>query len=831
MSTIADPLARLLKKHRIVFWYDAEQEFRGEFENLELAGIEKREIANNEFALKHHILREKPESRFLLYHEGPEPEKIRNWLLDVQLAHSEFRTDQASMHLGDLGLGTEFTELVGEHLEFFQSNQRKGCLKGMLRERDTARAIRMKMLAVCADSEPRLDVILERLLEEQAADKQEKIELIERSGLESFLWEQVEKQYGYRSEKQSVRDFVIELFRSCYGREVGQPYSMGSEAVIFLKRWKDSIRHVSSFEKLSAECAEIIGVKQDLQERDYTTLMEMDYFRLVDMKIISDLVQATTKRTISAGECALAVRNRRQSHWYPELLHFYEAVEFGSVFLYELEKMDLAVDSFYGGVQKYSSSWYRIDQLYRKYVYHEKEANSPTLLAGLTKQIEKLYTNNYLMKVNDSWQVQVDGCSSWSTSLIPMQNSFFSRWVEPFCSKKKKLYVIISDGLRYEIGEELLRQIRSEDRYEAELEPMVSMLPSYTQLGMAALLPGKELTISDKEHSGVLLDNAPTSGTANRDKILGSTVPGGAAAIKAEEFLDMSRDDCRELMRGNSVLYIYHNRIDYTGDKLASEGRVFEAVEDTLKELVKIIKKLAANNGTNMIVTSDHGFIYQDTKLDESDFSSADAHGEAIYNQDRRFVLGKGLQEHDSLRHFTANQLGLAGDVEAQISKSINRMRLKGSGSRYVHGGASLQEVVIPVVKINKKRKSDVSCVEVDIISSGSTVITSGQLTVAFYQTEPVTGKILPRALRAGIYTKDGELISDCHELLFDFISAEPRERERKMRFLLNRKADEVNGQTVLLRLEEKIPGTAQYKEYKTVSYTVQRSFTTDFDF
>ena len=43
--------------------------------------------------------------------------------------------------------------------------------------------------------------------------------------------------------------------------------------------------------------------------------------------------------------------------------------------------------------------------------------------------------------------------------------------------------------MRYEIGDELLSLIRQEDRYSAELEPALSMLPSYTQLGMAALLP------------------------------------------------------------------------------------------------------------------------------------------------------------------------------------------------------------------------------------------------------------------------------------------------------------------------------------------------------
>ena len=62
--------------------------------------------------------------------------------------------------------------------------------------------------------------------------------------------------------------------------------------------------------------------------------------------------------------------------------------------------------------------------------------------------------------------------------------------------------------------------------------------------------------------------------------------------------------------------------------------------------------------------------------------------------------------------------MGLDGDIEILIPKSINRLRLKGSGSRFVHGGASLQEVVIPVLRINKKRQSDIDAVEVEILRS-----------------------------------------------------------------------------------------------------------------
>ena len=142
-----------------------------------------------------------------------------------------------------------------------------------------------------------------------------------------------------------------------------------------------------------------------------------------------------------------------------------------------------------------------------------------------------------------------------------------------------------------------------------------------------------------------------------------------------------------------------------------------------------------------------------------------------------------------------------------------------------------MQEVIIPVISINKKRQSDIAFVEVDILRGGTNVITSGQLSVTLYQTEPVTDKIRPRRLKAGIYTEDGTLISDKHDLILDLTSENPRERELKLRFVLTQEADAANNQEVLLKLEEPEDGSNQYRKYKELRYTVRRSFTSDFDF
>jgi len=411
-----------------------------------------------------------------------------------------------------------------------------------------------------------------------------------------------------------------------------------------------------------------------------------------------------------------------------------------------------------------------------------------------------------------------------------LQRQFFSRWVQPYIERKGKVCVVISDAFRYEIGEELQSLMRQEDRFEAELEPVLAMLPSYTQLGMAALLPNKTLTLMNDETGVALVDGQSAQGTANRSKILSSVVP-ASIAIQAEDLMKMERDESRALVRDNEVIYIYHNLIDKTGDTRDTEERVFAATEDTLQELIRIIKKLANANVSNVLVTADHGFIYQNRALEDSDFMVSEPEGEGIYYRNRRFVLGTGMRSSVSFKTFMPVQLGLEGTVEVQIPKSINRLRQKGSGSRFVHGGATLQEVVIPVLRINKKRQSDVSRVEVEFIGGAGKTITSGQVAVVLYQSQAVTDKIQGRKLRGGIYAQNGELISDSHELIFDLTSENPREREMPVRFVLSRKADEANGQQAILRLEELVDGTSHYREYKTLSYTIRRSFTSDFDF
>ncbi len=830
MTQIAQALTRIFDRHRIVFWYDVKRELRAEFDALALPGIEKIVLGNNQFGVKYRILREAPERKFLLYHAGPPPENLDNWLLDVELAHGSFRADQIALWASELGLGPEFTPVIGPHAEFFQAGRRREALRALLRGDDSPRQVRLKMLAVCASAEPRLDDILENLLAELAAARDDRIKLVGRCALDGFLWDELGRAYGYASATPSVRDFAIALFKSCYAMGLSEPADLNTESLVFLRRWKDSVRHHAAFETLSAQCAGILGIEQDLLKRDYRVLADLDLFELIDRKILSELARDVAAKTLPANACETLIRGRRGSHWYAGVQHEYEAIGAAAQFLQALAVVDLTLHSLVQGIERYTGSWYRLDQLYRQVISHARRSGQPTLLAPVVDQVESLYTNNFVLAVNDRWQAAVDASEHWDAPPVLRQSEFYEKRVRPFLRRGNKVCVVVSDALRYEIGEELLGLIRQEDRYEATLEPALTGLPSYTQLGMAALLPHDALSLSGDATGTALVDDASSAGTENRRKILDATLPGRATAIRAEDLLALGKEESRAMIRDHEVVYVYHNRIDATGDKRATEDQVFEAVDATLAELVRIVKKLANANANNLLVTSDHGFLYQQRELDESDFASQEPIGAEITARNRRFVLGRGLVQTASFKRFTAADTGLAGDIEMLIPKSINRLRVQGAGSRYVHGGTALQEVIIPVLQINKKRQSDIANVEVEILRSGTSVISTGQLVVAFYQVEPVTDKVQPRTLRAGLYTRAGGLISDQHELVFDLAAEAPRERERRVQFVLTQQAAAANGQEVILRLEERVPDTGYYREYATARYVLRRSFTSDFD-
>lgn len=288
----------------------------------------------------------------------------------------------------------------------------------------------------------------------------------------------------------------------------------------------------------------------------------------------------------------------------------------------------------------------------------------------------------------------------------------------------------------------------------------------------------------------------------------------------------MTREQIRELRKQHQVLYVYHNQIDAIGDKVATERSVFDAVTRTINEVLDIVKRLSSADVNAVFVTADHGFLFQDVELDDAGFVSTNPHADEIVSASRRYALGRSFKRTESFTTFTPQQLGLDSDLEVQIPKSVLRLR-SGGGTRFVHGGAALQEIVVPVLAITRTRADDIRPVNVEILPE-SDKITTGQLVVKIFQSEAVTDKIQPRTLRAGIYVGE-TLISNTVTLVFDQDSSDKRDRYQNATMLLSQEANDYNDRSVEFRLEEQIPNTTQWRTYAKAMYTLKRSFTADF--
>lgn len=215
--------------------------------------------------------------------------------------------------------------------------------------------VRTKMLAVCVNSdvENRVESVLEILLAELADDKHEKFDLIQRCNLDTFLWAKLDAQFGYKSKTPGMRHFAIGLFKACYAQSLEEKSVLTQDALVFLKRWRDSIRYQNAFEKLSEECVDILGIKNDLENRDFRKPGGCGFLQVGRaLKILDSLAAQIFNRTLSAGDCATYIWSRRSTHWYKHFTDTYEALYYASQFINEVHSADLRMDSLSDGIHR-----------------------------------------------------------------------------------------------------------------------------------------------------------------------------------------------------------------------------------------------------------------------------------------------------------------------------------------------------------------------------------------------------------------------------------------------------------------------------------------------
>lgn len=832
MSKLEERLSQLFERYRLVFWYDADSRFKDEIESLSILGIDKLFITNNEFALKHQILYH-PTQKFLVYKEGACPENEDNWLLDLQMANHVFETDQVGLILQELELPQSRRKWAEQHVSFFQNKKRLAGYSARITPDFSETELSYVLLqTVLKANGSLLDDILRKSTELLIkGDWESCMEEIKLYGLDRFLWHCLEENYNYVSNDPSLYDFLLELFQRSF-KPTSKNSKLNSGAEVLIAGWKDARSFESIFIKLSNRIEKDLAIRDKLAELSLDELLEEDLFESVEQQIINRLIQELANEQPSIPLIEGALKERETSYWTNHKYDsFYKAIFYGAA-LFQFIKLKHSdkISNLTSGIEQYVKEEYKADMYYRLFLENFRKTKQNNVLAPLYEKVHKAYSNSWLLRQSTHWQSAIENESAWYQGIKSQRNFFKDRVQKEFLEQDKKLFVVISDALRFENGVELHQKFAEEARFKSQLDYQVAGLPSYTQLGMASLLPHEELALDNE--ALIWADGKSTAGSLGRLKILEESSGVKSTVISAEDLMKLKSkgEEAKSLVQNNDLIYIYHNRIDKVGDDKMSEDKVIEAVREEIDFLLDVAKKITNMNGTNILITSDHGFIYQNEVLEQSDFSDAEVSG-VIIKENRRFVIGKNLKHNNNVIKFSAKDLALNNEFDILIPKGINRLRKQGAGSRFVHGGASLQEVVVPVVWVTKQKADTVEKVGIELLSKSNNRITTNIHTVRFYQVDPIGKGIIPRAIKSYFAIQENDTfkpISDIFNYRFDSDSKRTEDREVVNKFTLSTSIRQ--SQSVYLVIQEAVEGTNKWNLISKFPYSLTLTMENDFD-
>lgn len=281
-------------------------------------------------------------------------------------------------------------------------------------------------------------------------------------------------------------------------------------------------------------------------------------------------------------------------------------------------------------------------------------------------------------------------------------------------------------------------------------------------------------------------------------------------------------------MRDTQLVYVYHNVVDARGDSAATESETFLAVEQAINELDELARKVILQfNTSTVLITADHGFLFQVSKLDAADRTTLVEKPSDTLKSKKRYVIADSLPANPSLWHgSTKNTAGTTSDTHFWIPKGANRFHFVG-GARFVHGGAMPQEIVVPVVVVQQMRGEKAeqrSKRKVNIISPKSSLrMVNNIQSFDLMQTEAVSEQVLPVTVTVAIYDGDQSVSSE-ETVTFDCATDLMSERTRKVKLSLSG-TDFDRRQDYFLVIKDKDFNT----ELERYRVTIDLAFTDDF--
>jgi uncharacterized protein (TIGR02687 family) len=828
-----------IDSRKLIFWYDVNAEFLEEIEKLNLKNAKVFYLKkDNSFYTKYFLEKIDTTNNYLLYAPFAKPDIKDNHLEDTLLYSKEFFADKLSLLMVDLNIPKKYVHLAQKYVKFFASNERFIKFKELMTEGFQEDLFETAIMCVLSKTKMlNFEEVLRVVLIEGGLEDNKILAEFEKYDILNKFWDKCTHLYGFYSSEPTLIKLVINLLITHTAYSYSRKFPKQLEPFIcdkknnieaFISNYKNNgySKVKSSYDEIARFVAKEVRFIDLIKQEEVESFVEIDSFEVFDDLILNKLnqmlIQNSFNNKIGKYNFAELCKERIKKHFGPKYTSQYELLKAAYYLLKDGARFVPETD-YKNQIDSYVAKDYMLDTNYRDFYYYydamDDELRDKFDYEPLRQLVENLYSNTILNKSAVAFSKTFE--SVYSDFKINKQNRFYENFVKNIANKKR-LVVIISDALRFECAKELSKSVYTGCIDEAKVDYMVASLPTFTKLGMASLLPNHKLQLDDK--FGIYVDGNSCETLEERQKQLQQYQP-NSVALNFEVALNMKKEDYKNL-QGKNLIYIYHNEIDAIGDKAITEHKVFNATADALKNIEILINRLTRFiSATEFIVTADHGFIYKREALQEYDKIALYKQEDALVK--RRFILSK--QPLEVMGAQSVNMAKVIGkgneNYYVNVPMGVDVFKTPGAGINFVHGGASLQEMIVPVLHIKtSKEKKEVLPAPLELMSLYSR-ITNLITYLDFRQLEPVGENYSSSNYKLYFIDSNNNRVTNEVFISADKKEDNPEKRSFKERFSFISKKYNISEKYYLILFGE------NDNEIKRYEYSIDIPFAGDHDF
>jgi hypothetical protein len=409
--------------------------------------------------------------------------------------------------------------------------------------------------------------------------------------------------------------------------------------------------------------------------------------------------------------------------------------------------VDFLVNNYIEG-----DGWWKIDSVYRKLYTYCADVEEDFWKTFL-KPCFDIYAI-WLRTITECFSNSSEKLKEWRIKGLLSQSEFWSKIVE---KEDKPLAILMIDALRYELSKELEREL-VERGYDVEVTPMLSSLPSITEVGMASLLPHTSLAVKiERGKLNVLIDKTiQISQRATRENLLKDKLGKKLLTLELSDIVKLSPQFLRDKIEGYDYILVMDRDIDIAGTYLLEVSP--NLFQELIMKLYNAVDRLHKAGLKTVIISTDHGFLLLPKDYDVNVIEKIKPAEDV--DKKRRYLIGRPPYD-PSLISFNLNQIGLEGDGIAMFPRGLSCLSMPGQVPMFLHGGISLQENCIGVVISKTKIEIGKIRVEAEIPDEITTAVFLINLIPSI---TPDANK--PRIVRVEVYSNGTKIAeSDSIEL------------------------------------------------------------------